>query len=433
MNNNLNKIIIVSFFFVVIAVMVGVFFFLTHRPTNPPVTAAGGPGGFVPLNRTLNGGGAGLGNQNNASSTVSGGQTSSPVAVLRLLSDTPVGGYGSMATGTKTIIQWIDRGRGNIYQTQGDISDVTTLSNTIFPRVYNSAWSKDLGALVGSTLSSGGEPSSVYAALIPIATTTNSTSTAAMAAQSALGSRAPFILKGNSLPQNTIAFATSPKKDKIFFLVKSDTGSTGYIANFDGSKVTQIFTTPLTQIVVEWPATNTIAITTKGAANQKGFLYFVNPTTGVWAKILGPLNGLSARVSHDAKYVAFSVTGQSQNTVLSIYNVAKTDAADVPFGTLADKCAWGNFYKNMLYCGVPFQNVPGVYPDDWYQGTLSTVDKIWQINAETAETHQINQLIGQAGRPIDAFTLGLDDKDNYLFFMNKGDLSLWSLDLVRSN
>ena len=235
------------------------------------------------------------------------------------------------------------------------------------------------------------------------------------------------------MPSNTIGYAVSPQKDKLFTLVQDTNGSVGYVSNFDGTKTAQIFTTPLTQFNVDWPSTNIITLINKGTADRASYLYFVDPKTGVWKKVIGPMNGLSAKVSVDGKKVFFSASGNNSDIVSGIYNVASSTMMDVVLRTLAEKCVWGNFYKDVVYCAVPFQNFPGTYPDDWYRGTVSTIDKVWQVNSVTGETKLVAPIIGQADRVIDMFNLGIDDKDNFLFFMNKNDLSLWSLDLVRSH
>jgi hypothetical protein len=87
----------------------------------------------------------------------------------------------------------------------------------------------------------------------------------------------------------------------------------------------------------------------------------------------------------------------------------------------------------MLYCAVPSKPVSGTYPDDWYQGTVSFNDNIWQVNADTSELHQIASITDQSNQFVDGFNLNTDSKDNFLIFMDKNHLSLWSLDLVRSN
>ncbi len=416
------KILIVIAIVVLIALVIWFFFFSAPQGTTNGLR--GNSDGFSPLNTGTIGGVSGnTQNQggNNSTSTGNVSGYTNPIPVLRLLSDTPIGGYTASTTGTTTLIRWIDRGRGNILEAKSNTLDISTLSNTLLPRVYTSSWNKAATAFIGATLESGATtPYYIYTEIRAV----DGTSTANFA---------PFQLKGKRLPDNTIASATSPDRSRIFFLVKNTNGgSTGYTANFDGSKVNQIFTTPLTQLNVEWPSDNIISITTKGSASQQGFMYFVNAKTGIWNKILGPLNGLSTRTSHDGKNVIYSVTGNNKDMVTSLYNVAKAASTDAVIKTLADKCVWGNYYKDLVYCGVPFQITPGTYPDAWYDGTISTVDKIWQVNATTGETKLAAQLIGQAGRILDIFTLGLDDKDNFLLFMNKYDLSFWSLDLVRS-
>lgn len=364
-------------------------------------------------------------------STSTATSIAAPIPTLRLLSSTPIGGYGASTTASTTIVRWVDRGRGNIYEADENSLNIVTLSNTLLPRVFMSVWNKNLTALIGSLYPDQSEiPNTVYATLVPqnIPKTTGTSSL-----NSNVASLAPYALRGSTLPNDIIGYAESPKKDKIFFMVDQNGEGVGYISSTNGSNMVQLFTTPLTQVNVDWPATNIISITTKGSADQGGYLYFVNPTTGAWTKILGPIAGLSAKVSHDGKYALVSVTGTDSNILTSIYNIQKGTGTDAVIRTLADKCAWGNFYTNLVYCGVPTQQITGTYPDDWYKGNISFVDKIWQVNADTGEIHQVSTLVDQSDRLIDAFNLDLDPKDNYLFFMDKNDLSFWSLDLVGSN
>ena len=118
---------------------------------------------------------------------------------------------------------------------------------------------------------------------------------------------------------------------------------------------------------------------------------------------------------------------------MSIYTVATGNIIESPLRTLAEKCVWGSFYKNMLYCGVPTQRDTASYPDDWYKGKVSFADSLWQMNVTTEEVTSLSSLLEQADRFIDAVNLQIDDRDDHLFFMNKTDLSLWSLDLVAGN
>ncbi len=424
--------------FILMAIGAGIYFYVSSRgpsPTNQATSDATGSNGFTPFGRILP--------KNSATTTgnvIPDANTGTPsrsiTAALRLLSSTPVGGYAASTTASTTVVRWVDRGRGNVYEARENSADVTTLSNTLVPEIYASSWNKNLTAFIATTLQSDESTvSTVYAELVarPVPKQASSTSaTSTVATQNSLGSQSKYDLKGLNLPAGVIGYAVSPKKDKLFMLVNENGRGIGYVSTFEGKSVTQIFDTPLTMLNVEWPEDNTIALTTKGSANDLGYLYFVNPKTGTWKKVLGPIPGLSARVSHDAKYVlASSATDSGLST--NIYNIAKGTVIDAVIRTLADKCAWGNNSTAMVYCGVPSLPVKATYPDDWYIGTMTSSDKIWQVNATTGEVHLTSSIIEQAHRIVDAFNLSMDPKDEYLFFMNKNDLSLWSLDLIMNN
>jgi hypothetical protein len=413
-----SSILIVLVVVIVVIILVAFWYFFLRSPAPTTTTSAPPATGYSPFGRST-----GNNDTGNQTKTVTGNnQSTNPITqlpILRELSATPVGGYAASTTASTTIARWIDRGRGNILQATEDSLDIQTLSNTLLPKMYTSVWSKDLNSLIGSVLGDDDATiSTLYAVLTPQSTSTSAT---------------PYALHGKNLPADIVSYAISPKKDKVFLFAVDNGNGIGYIAPFNGGTATEIFSTPVTQVNVEWPETNTIAITTKGSAGESGYLYFVDPSTGVWKRIIGPLPGLSAKVSHDARYAVISVSGNADDVLTDIYAIATSTGTDAVIRTLADKCAWGNFYKDMVYCAVPFQPVSGIYPDDWYKGTLSTVDNVWQVNAVTGEVHLVSSLFEQAKTNIDAFNLSLDDKDNYLFFMNKLDLSLWSLDLVSNS
>ena len=426
--NKASKFIVI--FVILILVGGGLYWYFFARPGSVPAAATSGSNpstGFNPFGRNPTSSGntpAGSVSTSNPS-TSSTSTPASPIPVLRLLSDSPIGGYGVSTTGASTTMRWIDRGRGNIYEAREDSLDIKTISNTLLPRVYSSVWNKDLTSFIASILPEAPSvPATIYANILK-------QSIPAAASSTAASSLTPYALRGGNLPDGVIGYAISPNKDKVFFLIAENGGSSGYISSVTGASMSKIFTTPLNELNVDWPADNVITITTKGGADAPGYLYLVDPKTGVWKKAIGPLPGLSAKVSHDGKYAFISVAGASDNIITAIYNLQKGTNVDAVIRTLADKCVWGNFYKSLLYCGVPAQPIAGTYPDDWYMGNISFTDKIWQVNADTGELHLVSSIVDQSDRIIDAFNLGLDPKDNYLFFMNKNDLSFWSLDLVK--
>lgn len=442
MQNKSTKIIFVVILLLIIvgAIYWYLFFYgkgtpVTPIDVNPPTN------GFRPLNGGFptNNGTSTSDNGNFGTSTDQQITETTPMPALRLLSNTPIGGYGASTTANTTVVRWVDRGRGNVLEARGDSLEITTLSNTILPRTYQSVWNKNISAFIGSLLPAKSDiPTVIYAQLkaqststlpVQIASNTATTTLSDSSSNTQAPNITPYALKGKNLPENMIDYAVSPKGDKVFMLTKENNGGTGYISNFDGTSVVKIFTTPLTQVNVEWPEETTIAITTKGSSSQAGFLYFVNTKTGIWKKVVGPIFGLSTKVSRNAKYVIASGTTKDGSISTNLYSVGTSTPTDATIKTLADKCVWGNFYKELVYCAVPSQIESAIYPDDWYKGSISFVDKIWQINAVNGEVHLVSSIINQSNRVIDVFNLGLDTKDDFLFFMNKNDLSFWSLDL----
>ena len=80
-----------------------------------------------------------------------------------------------------------------------------------------------------------------------------------------------------------------------------------------------------------------------------------------------------------------------------------------------------------MYCAVPNTFPVGDYPDAWYQGLVNFSDSIWSINTDTMSATLVYDINKESNNKIDAMNLQLDKNDNYLFFMNKTDLSFCSL------
>ena len=398
--------------------------------------------GFIPFDRDIPASsGQDAGDSNNGNTTsASNVQTTAPLPILRLLSATPVGGYGASTTASTTVVRWVDRGRGNIYEARGDRLDITTISNTLLPRVYESWWNKNDTSFVGQYLSDKGDEITTVIANIQKrvaptpAKTGTSTSVMTETIQNQQVTGTIYELKGKVVSGNIIAVASSPKRDRILVINNDNGRAIGYVSNFDGSKQTQLFDLPFTQLVAEWPEENTIAITTKAGANYSGYLYFVNVKTGVLTQILGNMPGLATKVSKDAIRVLYSSATKDTNmTKTIIYEINTGKSTEMIFRTFADKCVWSSKFKEEVYCALPSKITTGIYPDDWYLGKVSFIDDIWLLNSTTGQIHRVSKLLSQANQLIDVFNIELDTNGDFLYFMNKNNLSLWSLDLVSSN
>jgi hypothetical protein len=237
-----------------------------------------------------------------------------------------------------------------------------------------------------------------------------------------------YDLRGRFMPSSIESVAVSPKGDRIFLWSTESGGGVGYISSFTDDRRSSVVSVPFTDVNISWPEENTLTINTKGTAYGSGILYSIDPRTNTIKKILGGIRGLSTLMNKNASLVLVSgSSGQSINT--SVYKIKDGSSSDTVFRTLAEKCVWSALRTEELYCAVPTEIPSGTYPDDWYQGKISFVDQIWHLNTTTGEIHLIAKLLTDGGSRVDAINLTLDPKENFLYFQNKRDLSLWSVDL----
>lgn len=342
------------------------------------------------------------------------------IPALRLLSTTPVGGMAASTTASTTLARYIDRGAGHIYETRADDAVIAKISNTTLPRIYESYWNKNLTAVVLRYIKEGTDNVVNFYGEIRRVEGVTSTSTAS--------NRTPYEVRGKFLSADIKEIAISPKADRIFTWNIEGGKGVGYISQFDESKKTKIIDLPVTQVRVSWPEENTIIITTKASGASSGYAYTVDPRNGTSKKVLGGIIGLTTLTSGDGNKVLFSNT-LNRSIGTALYDITKKTSSEVILKTLPEKCVWSVLRKNEIYCAVPTEIPSALYPDDWYKGTVSFIDQIWHLDTTTGEVHLLANLLDLSDKLIDATELKLDPKENFLYFINKNDLSLWSLDL----
>jgi hypothetical protein len=422
---------------IVIIAILGIaayFLFYLNRPAPAGNSGANQSGGsFNPFGSNGSGANNGTGSQN--TNGTSGNNTGSNVnnaqtfqwPKIREIWQTPIGGFIASSTASSTFVRFVDRGTGFIYDMNVASATPVQISNTTVPLVYQSYWGSNAMSGIFRYIKEGSDDiTNFYVKLnrtaVPV------TSASATPVQNAF-SQTPFALRGSYFPGNIIDAAISPKGTQIFTIESVDGNGVGFISNLDGSASTQIFSTPLTQVRAYWPTAGTVMMATKASANSEGYLYSINVKTGAKSEILGSESGLSVLPNSTGQFVAYSDLSSSGSLVTSLYNVKTGSSQDLPFVTLADKCVWSRVNPLDLFCAVPAQIPTGTYPDDWYKGTDSPTDKLLEIDTDTGTVHQISDLIQDAKTSIDAESLSLDPHERYLYFINKKDLSLWSVDL----
>jgi hypothetical protein len=422
------------------------FFFYLNKPA-PTGSTISGQNPFTPF-----GGGGVNGNGGSSANGVNGTSTSTianngqvyQFPKVREIWPTPIGGFIASTTASSTFVRFVDRGTGYIYDMNMASATPANISNTTVPLVYESYWNSNGMSGIFRYIKEGSDDiTNFYVQLRSTATATTpaslvpsyagqgtSTATTSIPVQPAqLLGQTPFELRGTYFPGNIISVAVSPKGNQLFTIENVSGNGVGFISNFDGSGSKQIFSTPLTQVNAFWPTASTLMMSTRASANSFGYLYSIKAKTGGMSEVLGGLSGLSVLPNPTAQLILYSDLSSSGNLVASLYNIKTASSQDLPFVTLADKCVWSKLNPVNLFCAVPTSAPSGTYPDDWYRGTASTIDQIIEVDTDTGNIHGVSNLSQEAKTSIDAEWLALDPSERFLYFVNKKDLSLWSVDL----
>jgi hypothetical protein len=309
-------------------------------------------------------------------------------------------------------VRYVARATGNIYQTFADNLDERRFSATLIPKVYEaflgnsgeSAIMRYLGTDDGTIISfSGNLPKDPLGGDL-------------------FGENE---IKGSFLPETISDISLSPDHTKIFYLLPTGNGVAGITAGIAGDKKSQVFDSPFTEWLSQWPKNNLITLTTKPSFGVPGHMYAVNPDKKDLNRVLGDIAGLTTLTSPNGELVLVA----NNNLSLSIYDMKTKSTSLLGARTMPEKCVWTKT-SNALYCSVP-KNVTGAsYPDFWYRGEISFSDEIWKIEVENQNGTIISSLVSERGlEDMDNIKLVLDAEENYLFFVNKKDSLLWELSL----
>jgi hypothetical protein len=232
-------------------------------------------------------------------------------------------------------------------------------------------------------------------------------------------------VSGTLLPDNTKDISVSPDASSMFYLFNSGNDMLGTTFNLTTSKKMQIFDSPFTEWISQWPDSKMITLTTKPSSSVPGYMYTMDQNGKNFINVLSNINGLTTLTSPSGKLILYG----DGSLNLSVYNTATNTSILLGIKTLPEKCVWGGT-SDVIYCAVPKSIPSGQYPDTWYQGEVSFSDQIWSVNIATGNTTMlVDPLTVNGGEDIDGIKLALDPSANYLFFVNKKDSYLWEFNL----
>lgn len=296
-------------------------------------------------------------------------------------------------------LRYVERSTGHIYQMYLDTKNSGTISNSTIPGVYEALFDSGANSIIYRYVSDDNKSITSFLAQ--------------------LGGNSSF------LAPDILSISLSPQKNKFFSLTKNKDGSVGTTKSFNDGKTIQVFSSPFSEWLPQWVTGDSIYLTTKPSYLVEGNIFNLSIANGTLTKLFGGVLGLTTLSDNTGNFVLY---GESLKIgpKLNLFDIKKHTSVDLGVYGLPEKCVWSN--DNIyIYCGLPNTIIGTQYPDYWYQGLTSFTDYFVKINTKTKGVSILAN--SQDETPIDAINLFLNKNEDKLFFTNKKDSTLWSLDL----
>jgi len=322
---------------------------------------------------------------------------------------------------TVTVFRYIERATGHLYEARENSLTQTRLSNTTIPKTHNAIFTPDGNRALLQYILDDNETTETLSAAV-VAKSTTSPETFQLVADG-------YALEGVFLPQNVVSADITPSG--LAYIVKNATGGSSVIISDFADRTKQIIhESPFTEWLVQRISNNRVAITTKADSRMPGFTYHMNTSGSIPTKIIGDINGLTTLVDSDEKWLIYSLSRENELTTFA-YNIATKSEMRLGIKTLPEKCVFSPSKNDVLYCGATDQPERVQYPQTWYQGISTFNDNLWEINLATEEYTPLLIDREEASHSFDMTKLAVSPNDKFILFINKKDLTLWSVDLSR--
>jgi len=346
---------------------------------------------------------------------------------LRQISQTPVAGSYTVLRGGKTYALHVERNTGNVFETKLEDMTQNRLSNALIPRIQEAFFGNNGKSVVLRYLE---EPLDTIKSFVLDVTNPLKPKIGSVVV-SATGTP-DTIPNGIFLPKDIMNVFPTRDGSNMFYSTRSSDFATrkftGTAYNSIKGTSADVFQSPFSDwLPVFWDGT-TVFLQTKASQLVPGYLYSFNTKTGGTQKILSEKNGLTTLPSPDQQKILYSVSTRG-GIALYLNDRKGVYGADMEIQTLPEKCVWTND-SIYLYCAVPNFIPSAIYPDDWYQGSVSLNDNIMKIDIKSGDTTSVLIPDNRANQQMDIINMSLSPDEKYLTFTNKKDETLWMYDLT---
>lgn len=323
---------------------------------------------------------------------------------------------------TLTTFRYIERATGHLYEARENSLTQTRLSNTTLPKINNAVFTPDGEYALLQYVGNDNETvESLVAKVTPKSTT--SPETFQIVADG-------YALEGVYLPQNVVS-ADITQRGVSYILKNTNGGSSVILADLRDQTKRIVHQSPFTEWIIQRVNDGIATLTTKADSRVGGYMYELNTSGGTPTKILENISGLTTLTNAKKSWIIYA-TGRESELETYAYNTATKESKRLGVKTLPEKCVFSQQKEDIVFCGATDQPERVSYPESWYQGVTSFNDNLWKINLteETYDPLLINK--EEVAESFDMTKLQVSPRDEFILFINKKDLTLWSVDITKA-
>ncbi len=303
----------------------------------------------------------------------------------------------------KTVIRYIEKGTGNIYDYLPEKKETGRLTNQTIPRIQESFFGDNGNKVFIRYLKDDNQTIETYFGIVP--------------KQILAGDGDQGDLTGKFLQKNIQDITLNPKRDTAFFQTSVNTAGFGATFKLADENQNQFFTSLFSEWLPQWINEKTITMTTKASGFVPGFMFNLDTKTGEMKKVLGGIYGLTTNTNADETKILFSKSTE-RSLVFGMHDVKDEKNYSLNVDTLPEKCTW-SATGGTIYCGVPRILPGGVYPDEWYQGIIHTSDQIIRIDPTQLYDNEVLVDPEDEKVTIDVTNIQVDTEERYTAFIDK--------------
>lgn len=309
---------------------------------------------------------------------------------------------------TEHVIRYVSRTNGYVYEiVNGSIP--LRITNILIPNIYEAYFTPDGKTVLQRFLRDDGKTIATYSVPIP--------------EQNPDGTRTQK--EGVYLPDNITSIAISPDGKKAVASIPTSPNTSIVTITLPTTGITittkELYKSPFSEWILSWPTQQAIYMQTKASNVSNGFLYNLDNITVKLRRVLGTISGLTTSVSPDGKKVLYSSSGTTAGISTFLYTISTGASIPIGHNILPEKCDWLSTNDLMCAGNDSVEDLP--YPDSWYAGVMHFSDIVFKIDSKTGNFTTLSD----GTIPFDMTHLQTSEQEQYVYFIDKNNGSLWRL------